>query len=29
MQTAIEHYNKMTDEENQNYYVEKLSRLND
>lgn len=27
--SAIEHYNKTADEENQNYYVDKLSRLND
>jgi len=25
---AIEHYNRQTDEENYNYYIEKLSRLN-
>lgn len=25
---AIEHYNRATDEENYNYYIEKLSRLN-
>lgn len=25
---AIEHYNRQQDEENYNYYIEKLSRLN-
>jgi prefoldin subunit 5 len=29
MQQAIEFYNREKDEENQSYYVEKLSKLND
>lgn len=29
MQAAIEFFNRETDEDNQSYYVDKLSRLND